>query len=82
MGLSLKKPSRERSEKRTKAAADKLGAGEKRIVADVPEHIHQQVWAQRLERRVIARDKSAPTAGEGPNPVSRDTRRPVPARPR
>ena len=45
MGLSLKTPSRERSEKRAKAAAEKLGEGEKRIVADVPEHIHRQVRA-------------------------------------
>jgi hypothetical protein len=33
MGLSLKKPSRERSEKRANPAAEKLGDGEKRIVA-------------------------------------------------
>ncbi len=56
MGLSLKKPSRERSEKRAKAAADKLGAGEKRIVADVPEHIHRQVRVKRLQRGVLVRD--------------------------
>lgn len=56
MGLSLKKPSRERSEKRTNAAAEKLGAGEKRIVADVPEHIHRQVRVKGLERGVLVRD--------------------------
>ena len=39
MALSLRRPSRERSEMRAKAAAEKLGGGEKRIVADVPEHI-------------------------------------------
>ncbi len=56
MGLSLKKPSRERNEMRTKAAAEKLGAGEKRIVADVPEHIHRQVRVKCLERGVLVRD--------------------------
>jgi hypothetical protein len=56
MGLSLKKPSRERSEKRTKAAAEKLSAGEKRIVADVPEHIHRQVRVKCLQRGVLVRD--------------------------
>jgi hypothetical protein len=56
MGLSLKKPSNERSEKRTKAAAEKLGDGEKRIVADVPEHIHRQVRVKCLQRGVLVRD--------------------------
>ena len=56
MGLSLKKPSRDRSEKRTKAAAERLGDGEKRIVADVPEHIHRQVRLRCLERGVLVRD--------------------------
>jgi hypothetical protein len=56
MGPSLKKPSRERSEKRAKAAAEKLGDGEKRIVADVPEHIHRQVRVRCLERGVLVRD--------------------------
>ena len=56
MALSLKKPSRERSEKRTKAAAEKLGGGEKRIVADVPEHIHRQVRVKCLQRGVLVRD--------------------------
>lgn len=56
MALSLTKPSRERSAKRTKAAADKLGAGEKRIVADVPEHIHRQLRVRCLERGVLVRD--------------------------
>ncbi len=56
MGLSIKMPSRERSEKRAKAAAEKLGAGEKRIVADVPEHIHRQVPVPCLERGVLVRD--------------------------
>jgi hypothetical protein len=56
MGLSLKKPSRERSEKRTKAAAEKLGDVEKRIVADVPERIHRQVRMRCLERGVLVRD--------------------------
>jgi hypothetical protein len=56
MGLSIKKPSRERSEKRAKAAAKKLGSGEKRIVADVPEHIHRQVRVRCLERGMLVRD--------------------------
>jgi hypothetical protein len=56
MGLGLKKPSRERSEKRPKVAAEKLGAGEKRIVADVPEYIHRQVRVKCLQRGVLVRD--------------------------
>jgi hypothetical protein len=56
MGLSLKKPSRERSEKRARAAAEKFGGGEKRIVADVPEHIHRQVRVKCLQRGVLVRD--------------------------
>ncbi len=56
MGLSLRKPSRERSEKRTKAAAEKLGEGEKRIVADVPEQIHRQVRLRCMERGILVRD--------------------------
>jgi hypothetical protein len=56
MGLSLKKPSKDRSEKRTKAAAERLGDGEKRIVADVPEQIHRQVRLRCLERGVLVRD--------------------------
>lgn len=56
MGLSLKKPSREQSEKRTKAVAERLGDGEKRIVADVPEHVHRQVRLRCLERGVLVRD--------------------------
>lgn len=43
MSLSLKKPSKERSDRTAKKAAARLGDGEKRIVADVPEHIHTQV---------------------------------------
>lgn len=39
-----------------KAAAEKLGGGEKRIVADVPEHIHRQVRVKCLERGVLVRD--------------------------
>ena len=56
MGLSLRKPSREQSEKRTKAAAEKLGEGEKRIVADVPEQIHRQVRLRCMERGILVRD--------------------------
>jgi hypothetical protein len=56
MGLSLKKPSRERTEKRAKAGAAKLGEGEKRIVADVPERIHRQLRVKCLERGVLVRD--------------------------
>ena len=54
--MSLRKPSRERSEKRAKTAAEKLGEGEKRIVADVPEHIHRQVRVKCLQRGVLVRD--------------------------
>jgi hypothetical protein len=54
--MSLKKPSRERSEKRARTAADKLGEGEKRIVADVPERIHRQVRVKCLQRGVLVRD--------------------------
>jgi len=39
-----------------KEAAEKLGDGEKRIVADVPEHIHRQVRMKCLERGVLVRD--------------------------
>jgi hypothetical protein len=56
MSLSLKKPGREQSEKRAKAAAEKLGDGEKRIVADVPEHIHRQLRVRCLERGILVRD--------------------------
>jgi hypothetical protein len=56
MGLSLKKPSREQSERSAKKAAARLGDGEKRIVADVPEHIHRQVRVRCLERGVLVRD--------------------------
>jgi hypothetical protein len=56
MGLSLKKPSKERSDRQAKAAAEKLGDGEKRIVADVPEQIHRQVRLRCLERGVLVRD--------------------------
>ena len=56
MGLSLKKPSRDRGEQRAKAAAEKFGDGEKRIVADVPEQIHRQVRLRCLERGVLVRD--------------------------
>jgi hypothetical protein len=56
MGLSLKKPSKERSERSAKKAASRLGDGEKRIVADVPEHIHRQVRIKCLERGVLVRD--------------------------
>ncbi len=56
MTLSLKKPSRERSEQDAQRAAEKLARGEKRIVADVPEHIHRQVRVRCLERGVLVRD--------------------------
>jgi hypothetical protein len=56
MGLNLKKPGKERSERRAKAAAEKLGDGEKRIVADVPERIHRQVRMKCLQRGVLVRD--------------------------
>jgi hypothetical protein len=39
-----------------KAASEKLGDGEKRIVADVPERIHRQVRMRCLERGVLVRD--------------------------
>jgi hypothetical protein len=56
MGLSLKKPSGQRSEQRAKEAAEKLGQGEKRIVADVPEHIHRQLRVKCLQSGVLVRD--------------------------
>jgi hypothetical protein len=56
MALSLKKPSKERSERKTKKAATKLGDGEKRIVADVPENIHRQVRIKCLTRGILVRD--------------------------
>jgi hypothetical protein len=56
MVLSLKKPSRTRSEKHAKGAAEKLGEGEKRIVADVPEHIHRQVRVTCMQRGILVRD--------------------------
>jgi hypothetical protein len=55
VGLSLKKPSRG-SEKRTRAAVEKFGEREKRIVADVPERIHRQVRVRCIERGVLVRD--------------------------
>jgi predicted DNA binding CopG/RHH family protein len=56
MALSLKKPSKERNERKTKKAAAKLGDGEKRVVADVPEHIHRQVRIRCLTRGILVRD--------------------------
>jgi hypothetical protein len=56
MALSLKKPSKQRSERSAKKTATKLGGGEKRIVADVPEHIHRQVRVKCLQRGVLVRD--------------------------
>ncbi len=53
MALSLKKPSREQS---AKAAADKIGKREKRIVADVPEPIHRQVKLRCIDRGIEIRD--------------------------
>jgi hypothetical protein len=56
MGLSFKKPSRELSEQDAERAAQRMARGEKRIVADVPEHIHRQVRVRCLERGVLVRD--------------------------
>ena len=56
MALSLKKPSKERNERSAKKAAARLGDGEKRIVADVPEHIHRQVRIKCLTRGILVRD--------------------------
>ena len=56
MSLSLKKPSREKTARSAKKAAGKLGEGEKRIVADVPEHIHRLVRVKCLQRGVLVRD--------------------------
>ncbi|MEO7110263.1 MAG: hypothetical protein ABI183_07495 [Polyangiaceae bacterium] len=56
MALSLKKPSKERSERKTNKAPAKLGDGEKRIVADVPERIHRQVRIKCLTRGILVRD--------------------------
>jgi hypothetical protein len=55
-GSSLKKPSKERSEKCAKAGAERLGGGEKGILADVPEHIHRRVSVKCLQRGVLVRD--------------------------
>ncbi len=44
------------SEKRAKTAAEKLGEGEKRMFADVPERIHRQLRVKCLERGVLVRD--------------------------
>ncbi|MBA3843783.1 MAG: hypothetical protein H0X39_14425 [Actinobacteria bacterium] len=55
MTLTFKKPSRLQASARK--AAEKMGAGdEKRIVADVPEHIHRQLRVRCLERGVLVRD--------------------------
>jgi hypothetical protein len=56
MGLGLRKPTRERSERRAKTLETKPSGAEKRIVADVPEHIHRQVRMRCLERGVLVRD--------------------------
>jgi hypothetical protein len=56
MSLTVKRPSREREEQNVERAAQRLGAGEKRLVADVPEHIHRQVKMRCLERGVLIRD--------------------------
>jgi hypothetical protein len=52
MSLTTKRPSRGQSES-VERAAERLGGGgvEKRIVADVPEHIHRQ-----MRMRCLARD--------------------------
>lgn len=56
MSLTLKKPAREREEQAVERAARRLGAGEKRIVADVPERVHRAVKMRCLERGVLVRD--------------------------
>ncbi len=56
MTLTFKKPSRERAEQEAREGALKLGAGEKRIVAEVPEGIHRQLKMRCLERGVLVRD--------------------------
>ena len=52
MALSVKK---QNGSTRKPAVADPK-AGEKRLVADVPEHIHKQVRVRCLERGVLVRD--------------------------
>lgn len=54
--LSIKKPSREREAKQVRSAAAKLGRGEKRIVADVPENIHRHMRARCFERGILVQD--------------------------
>ena len=56
MSLTFKKPGRERKEQAVERAAQRLGAGEKRIVADVPERIHRLVKMRCVERGVLVRD--------------------------
>jgi hypothetical protein len=51
VALSTKRPTKE-----TAKAVAKIGTAEKRIVADVPEHIHRQVRLRCLERGILVRD--------------------------
>lgn len=55
-GLSFKKPSREKTQSDVEKAAARLREGDKRIVADVPEHIHRQVRLRCMERGVLVKD--------------------------
>ena len=53
MALSQKRPSRGEN---AKAAASKIAARQKRIVADVPESIHRQLKTRCFERQIEIRD--------------------------
>ncbi len=57
MSLTTKRPSRAHGES-VERAAQRLagGAGQKRIVADVPEHVHRQMRMRCLERGILVRD--------------------------
>lgn len=57
MSLTTKRPSRGESES-VERAAQRLGgeSAEKRIVADVPEHVHRQMRMRCLERGILVRD--------------------------
>lgn len=58
MSLTMKRPSGPRDGETVERAAQRLagGAAEKRIVADVPEHVHRQVRMRCLERGILVRD--------------------------
>jgi hypothetical protein len=52
----MKRPSKERHERSGEHAARLSPSTEKRVVADVPEHIHRQLRMRCLERGILVRD--------------------------